>query len=97
MTEHAVVIVGGGPTGLMLAGELALAGVDVAIVERRASQDPAGHERSPYATPLWTGAVAEKISQARRRSVGCVAFRSTVSGTAFSSLADVSLKARCGE
>jgi heterodisulfide reductase subunit A-like polyferredoxin len=30
MTEHAVVIAGGGPTGLMLAGELALAGVDVA-------------------------------------------------------------------
>src|SRR5437870_7051516 len=42
MTEHAVVIVGGGPTGLMLAGELALADVDVAIVERRASQDLAG-------------------------------------------------------
>jgi 3-(3-hydroxy-phenyl)propionate hydroxylase len=42
MTEHAVVIVGGGPTGLMLAGELALAGVDVAIVERRASQDLIG-------------------------------------------------------
>ena len=42
MTEHAVVITGGGPTGLMLAGELALAGVDVAIVERRASQDLAG-------------------------------------------------------
>jgi 2-polyprenyl-6-methoxyphenol hydroxylase-like FAD-dependent oxidoreductase len=40
--EHAVVIVGGGPTGLMLAGELALAGVDVAIVERRASQELAG-------------------------------------------------------
>jgi len=39
MTEHAVVIVGGGPTGLMLAGESALAGVDVAIVERRASQE----------------------------------------------------------
>ena len=37
--EHAVVIAGGGPTGLMLAGELALARVDVAIVERRASQD----------------------------------------------------------
>jgi len=35
---HAVVIAGGGPTGLMLAGELALAGVDVAIVERRPSQ-----------------------------------------------------------
>jgi 2-polyprenyl-6-methoxyphenol hydroxylase-like FAD-dependent oxidoreductase len=42
MTEHAVVIAGGGPTGLMLAGELALAGVDVAIVERRESQDLAG-------------------------------------------------------
>src|SRR5215210_2685677 len=38
VTEHAVVIVGGGSTGLMLAGELALAGVDAAIVERRASQ-----------------------------------------------------------
>lgn len=36
--EHAVVVVGAGPTGLMLAGELALAGVDVALVERRASQ-----------------------------------------------------------
>src|SRR5262249_29594210 len=37
-----VVIVGAGPTGLMLAGELALARVDVAIVERRASQDLVG-------------------------------------------------------
>ena len=36
---HAVVIAGGGPTGMMLAGELALAGVDVAIVERRVSQE----------------------------------------------------------
>src|SRR5690349_15046016 len=42
MTAHAVVIAGGGPTGLMLAGELALSRVDVAIVERRASQDLAG-------------------------------------------------------
>jgi 2-polyprenyl-6-methoxyphenol hydroxylase-like FAD-dependent oxidoreductase len=39
MTGHAVVIAGGGPTGLMLAGELALASVDVGIVERRASQE----------------------------------------------------------
>ena len=36
MAEHAVVIAGGGPTGLMLAAELALAQVDVVIVERRA-------------------------------------------------------------
>ena len=42
MSEHAVVITGGGPTGLMLAGELALAGVDVAIVERRATQEVDG-------------------------------------------------------
>jgi 3-(3-hydroxy-phenyl)propionate hydroxylase len=42
MTDHAVVIAGGGPTGLMLAGELALARVDVAIVERRENQDLAG-------------------------------------------------------
>ena len=40
--DHAVVIAGGGPTGLMLAGDLALAGVDVAIVERRTSQDLIG-------------------------------------------------------
>ena len=42
MNTHAVVIAGAGPTGLMLAGELALAGIDVAIVERRASQELAG-------------------------------------------------------
>jgi 2-polyprenyl-6-methoxyphenol hydroxylase-like FAD-dependent oxidoreductase len=35
MTEHAVVIAGGGPAGMMLAAELALARVDVAVVERR--------------------------------------------------------------
>ena len=40
MAEHAVVIAGGGPTGMMLAAELALARVDVVIVERRATPDP---------------------------------------------------------
>jgi 2-polyprenyl-6-methoxyphenol hydroxylase-like FAD-dependent oxidoreductase len=40
--SHAIIIVGGGPTGLMLAGELALARVDVAILERRDSQALAG-------------------------------------------------------
>ena len=38
MTKHAVVIAGGGPTGMMLAAELALAKVDVAVVERRPNQ-----------------------------------------------------------
>ncbi len=35
MPEHEVVLAGGGPAGMMLAAELALAGVDVAVVERR--------------------------------------------------------------
>src|SRR5690242_5752317 len=39
---HSVIIAGGGPTGMMLAGELALAGVDVAVVERRADPELPG-------------------------------------------------------
>jgi 2-polyprenyl-6-methoxyphenol hydroxylase-like FAD-dependent oxidoreductase len=42
VTEHAVLIAGGGPAGMMLAGELALAGVDVAVVERRPDHVLAG-------------------------------------------------------
>ena len=41
-TEHAVVIAGGGPAGMMLAAELALAKVDVAVVERRPDHGLAG-------------------------------------------------------
>src|SRR6476659_4389789 len=40
--EHAVVIAGGGPAGMMLAAELALAGVDVAVIERRPDHELAG-------------------------------------------------------
>ena len=39
MTEHAVVIVGGGPTGMMLAAELALAGVEAVVLDRRPSAE----------------------------------------------------------
>ena len=39
MTGHAVIIAGGGPTGLTLAAELALAGIDVAIVGDNKLQD----------------------------------------------------------
>ncbi len=42
MSGHAVIIVGAGPTGLMLAAELALAGIDVAIVEKRPDQTLVG-------------------------------------------------------
>jgi 3-(3-hydroxy-phenyl)propionate hydroxylase len=42
MKEHAVVIAGGGPAGMMLAAELALAEVDVAVVERRPDHELAG-------------------------------------------------------
>lgn len=44
--EHEVIIAGGGPTGMMLAGELALAGVDVAIIEKRSNQDVEGSRAS---------------------------------------------------
>src|SRR5689334_20899891 len=42
MSEHAVVIAGGGPAGMMLAAELALANIDVAVVERRPDHVLAG-------------------------------------------------------
>src|SRR5689334_19762722 len=42
MTDHAVLIAGGGPTSLMLAAELKLAGVDVAIIERRSTSERVG-------------------------------------------------------
>src|SRR3954447_21493903 len=42
VSEHKVVIAGGGPAGMMLAAELALAKVDVAVVERRPDHVLAG-------------------------------------------------------
>src|ERR1700710_3272743 len=42
MSEHAVVIAGAGPSGMVLAAELALGGVDVAVVERRPDHVLAG-------------------------------------------------------
>jgi 3-(3-hydroxy-phenyl)propionate hydroxylase len=42
VADYDVVIVGAGPTGLMLAGELGLAGVDAAIVEQRTGPELTG-------------------------------------------------------
>ncbi|WP_285658773.1 FAD-dependent monooxygenase, partial [Helicobacter bizzozeronii] len=42
MAEHEVVIAGGGPTGMMLAAELALAGIEAVILERRLDQSVDG-------------------------------------------------------
>ncbi|MEO5806518.1 FAD-dependent monooxygenase [Devosia sp.] len=39
MSDHAVIIAGGGPTGLMLGAELTLAGVDVVILEQRVAEE----------------------------------------------------------
>jgi 3-(3-hydroxy-phenyl)propionate hydroxylase len=41
-STYEVLIVGAGPTGLTLAGELALAGIEVAVIERRANQNLEG-------------------------------------------------------
>jgi 3-(3-hydroxy-phenyl)propionate hydroxylase len=46
MTEHDVLIAGAGPTGMMLAAELKLAGVDVAIVEPSTTKDREGGSRA---------------------------------------------------
>lgn len=53
MSQHSVIIAGGGPTGLMLAGELRLAGVDVAIIERRPSHHfPGSRARGLHARTI---------------------------------------------
>jgi len=67
MTQHAVVIVGAGPTGLMLAAELALARVDVAIVERRLTQDLAGSRAG--------GLHSRTIEVRRQRAAGKISRR----------------------
>ncbi|MGQ0743933.1 MAG: FAD-dependent monooxygenase [Acidimicrobiales bacterium] len=74
MTEHAVVIVGGGPTGLMLAGELALADVDVVIAERRATPEVdgsrAGGLHARTIEVLDQRGIAERFLSAGQRHLG---------------------------
>ncbi len=78
MTNHAVVIAGGGPTGMMLAGELALAKVDVTIVERRPNQELAGSRagglHSRTIEVLDQRGIAERfLSQGKAMQVGSIA------------------------
>lgn len=80
-SNHDVVIAGGGPTGLMLAGELALAGVDVALVERRPDQSVEGSRASglhPRSLELLDqrGIVDRFIEQGEKHHV--VAFAGTI-------------------
>jgi 2-polyprenyl-6-methoxyphenol hydroxylase-like FAD-dependent oxidoreductase len=78
MTEAAVLIAGAGPTGLMLAGELALAGVAVTVVERRVSQELAGsragglHSRTLEVLDQ-RGIVARFLSEGQVAQVGMFA------------------------
>ena len=52
MTQHSVVIAGAGPTGMMLAAELALARVDVLVLERRTDPFPGGRSRGLHARTI---------------------------------------------
>lgn len=79
MTSHDVVIAGAGSTGLMLAGELALAGVDVAIVERRADQTVEGQRaRGLHARTLEVldqrGIVDRFLAQGQKMQIAGFAF-----------------------
>jgi len=50
--EHAVAIVGAGPTGMMLAAELALAGVEAVVLERREQPSPDSRSGGLHARTL---------------------------------------------
>ncbi|NMO53682.1 NAD(P)-binding protein [Actinoplanes sp. TBRC 11911] len=65
-----VIIVGAGPTGLWLAAELALAGTDVTVLERRAERDlhSKGFTIQPRTLELWASrGIADRFLDAGRR------------------------------
>ena len=94
MTEHDVLVVGAGPTGLMLAGELALAGVDVGSSSGGAAASLAGHapaactrgrSRSSSSAALLHGArpVLLDLSASEPASIGPWANRVQVANAAY--------------
>lgn len=82
MGEDTVLIAGGGPTGLMLAGELALAGVDVAVFERRTDRDLLG-SRAGGMTPRTIEVLDQRGIADRFLSEGKVGHNGHYSGIFF--------------
>ncbi|MGA8115974.1 MAG: FAD-dependent monooxygenase [Actinocatenispora sp.] len=74
MGNTTVLIVGAGPTGLMLAGELRLAGVDVLVLERRAGRTIESRAGGMHARTLEVldqrGAVAPFLAEGRQLQTG---------------------------
>ena len=74
--KHQVVIAGGGPTGMMLAGELTLAGVDVVMVERRASGRSACPNHRGLRSARHCGSISGRRAEGAGRRVCRGPFRS---------------------
>lgn len=70
--DYEVLITGGGPVGLMLACELRLQGVDVAVLERRTEIDPtikAGAINLPTLEAFYRRGLLPQINEAQRETV----------------------------
>ena len=69
--DHEVVIVGGGPVGLVLACELGLVGVDVLVLEQREGIDPtvrAGSITVPTAEAFYRRGMLTALAEQQRRT-----------------------------
>lgn len=75
MNDTTVIVVGSGPTGLLLAGDLAVAGVPVTVIERRApgisnlSRAMVLHART--LEQLDARGLADEVEAKGRRSARC--------------------------
>ena len=78
MSQHAVVIAGAGPTGMMLAAELTLAGVDVVVIERESSAERYVYRRRAQ---LRSGGRATRIRVVAEDELGAHEVRTLVTGS----------------